>query len=97
MLRKLFNNYKLKGKEPYEQIVGDSKVVGALVKLYKDYNQDITLICTYLITEFVTNFNFTKEELNAYKRGVGDFGLFLKNLSDEQDQIQEKIKKGLDK
>jgi len=89
-LKKLYANYKVKGKEPYEQILGDSKTVMDFNNFWELHQSDLMLVAAYNLNEFVNNLNFTPEELIAYKKGIADSYLFFNGVHEELKKKTEK-------
>lgn len=77
-------------KRPAQNILGTQEKVAKFGDFYHEQNEGLMLIGAALIHSFVSSNTFTPEELEAYKKGLSDFGRFFKQAWEERDKFGEK-------
>jgi len=64
-------------------LLGSEESLYKLAYVWQDNVVELTLLATYLITEYATKKDYTKDEIMAYKKGIADTMKFLENCMKE--------------
>lgn len=88
-LQKYFGNVK-KDRTYCEQILGTNTQVLDFAKFWDSNGQDLMLLAAFYIHTYTTDEEFTKEELNAFKKGIASIGMFFNQCSIEVEQRLQK-------
>lgn len=68
---------KARGKTECEKILGTKTKVREIGSVYGKHAESVHLILDHVMMEYVTVQSFDKNELNAYKKALGDVGEIL--------------------
>lgn len=68
------------------RILGGKGEVWAFAKFYEVNAGGLLKFTTNALNEFCINNSFTKEEFEAYRAGLGEFGNFLQACLDERER-----------
>ena len=77
------------GKKYCEKVLGGKERVIALAKFYETNERSIYLAVTNALLQFTNDKEYTKDELAAFKTGLGVLPLFMQRCNSE---INEKEK-----
>jgi len=91
MIKKLIEN---KGKEggKYERILGDLKSVNVLAQFWEEHPDKIQLLGIDGLLEYTQSEGFSKEEYDAFIKGLSVIGDALQGCWQErQDKIREEL------
>ena len=70
-------------------MLGSEEALYKLAYVWQDNVVNLTLLATYLITEYATKKDYTKDEMMAYKKGIADTMKFLENCGKEVSSLAD--------
>ena len=77
----------------HERILGGKGQRNAIANFYELYPEIFQNISVYLLHNFITLNNFTKEQYEAYHQAVTDFGKVIESCKAERDEENKEISK----
>tara|TARA_R100000656_G_scaffold112040_2_gene84062 strand:+ start:2214 stop:2501 length:288 start_codon:yes stop_codon:yes gene_type:complete len=66
-------------------VLGAKDKVSKFHQFWNTNGEDLMVVSAYLVHEFVTNNEFTPQELNAYKKAISDMGAFYHKCYEERE------------
>lgn len=72
-----------------EEILGSNEALKQFAKLWGEHKADTMMMLTVIEYEFISNNNYTEEEIVAFKGALGKVGLFLRGCKGEWDVHKE--------
>ena len=88
-IKRFFKNSKYEGSK-CEQLLGTNTAVYKWAEFYKQEADNIALVNAYNLYNFSLNEDYTKRDMEMYKKGLLEFGEFLVNCYEEREIAKEK-------
>jgi len=92
MINQVIEN-QAKDVRPCEKIVGNESNVTTLANFYEKNATLFKLIVTHKLLEYAQDNEYTKEELEAYRAGLLQVGVFMDKCLVEREQRSQPVPK----
>jgi hypothetical protein len=70
-------------------LLGSEQELYKMAYVWQDNVVNLTLLATYLVTEYAVKKDYTKDEIMAYKKGIADIMKFLENCGKEVELLSD--------
>jgi len=82
---KKYTNAGRKPSKP-EEILGNDNKIAAFGAFWEKYGRDLQVLAVVKLHEFEMTEAWSKEELSAYIKGIGEVGVFFEKCWSEREQ-----------
>lgn len=89
LLRYLKNRQKVKENYPCMKILGSKSTVASFGKFWENNGSDLMAVVAAKLLDYTEDENFTKEELIAFKKGLGAISEIFPKCWAETEQYKE--------